>query len=238
MGGSTGVRPDRTAADRPSVIIVPGLAVRDYVRDEADTLAAAGYRVDLPPAPAWRNRPADLAQYGQQLATRIEQGDRPVDLLVGLSVGTQAAAVAARSTPLVRRLLLVGPTMAPDHRTRGAAIRAWMQGEEHPDAPRLSRQARDWARAGLPRLYRGLVSTISVTLEEVLPDVGAEVTIVHPDSDLISPLDYALGLAERTGARFRVMPDAPHSWPIHDAARFVTFIDTLLGRDSTDTPAS
>lgn len=218
--------------DPPLVIIVPGPAVRSYVRAEADALTQAGYRVDLPSAPAWRDRPADLADYGRQLADRIAQAARPVDLLIGLSAGTQAAAVAARDNPLVRRLLLVGPTMDPAHRTRRSAMRSWLQGEDRPDAPGLLRQGRDWARAGLPRLYRGLASTISVRLEDVLADVPAEVTIVHPDSDQISPLDYALGLAESTGARFRVMPDAPHSWPIHDADRFVSFVDTLIGSGS------
>jgi pimeloyl-ACP methyl ester carboxylesterase len=213
----------------PLIMVVPGLAVRSYVQAEADALAGAGYRVDLLPAPAWRGQPADLRDYGQELAKRIDSDGRPVDLLIGLSAGTQAAAVAARSR-LVRRLLLVGPTMDPDHRTRLRTIRSWMSGENHPDSPDLSRQARDWLKAGLPRLYRGLTSTITVALEDVLPQVHADTTIVHSDSDVISPLDYALELAATNGARFLVMPDAPHSWPIGDPARFIELVDELLGK--------
>jgi pimeloyl-ACP methyl ester carboxylesterase len=213
----------------PTIMIVPGLAVRSYVQAETDALRTAGHRVELLPAAAWRGRPADLHRYGTELAERIDSTGEPVDLLIGLSAGTQAAAVAARS-PLVRRLLLVSPTMDPEHRTRLRAIRAWMSGENHPDSPDLRRQARDWLKAGVPRLYRGLMSTISVALEDVLPEVRADTTIVHCDSDVISPLDYALELATRSSARFLVMPDAPHSWPIGDPARFIELVDELLQR--------
>jgi hypothetical protein len=51
--------------------------------------------VELLPAPGLTNGPADLRRYGEALADRLRAGP-PVDLLVGLSVGAQAAAVAKR----------------------------------------------------------------------------------------------------------------------------------------------
>ncbi|HET9647724.1 MAG TPA: hypothetical protein VFP34_05770, partial [Microlunatus sp.] len=67
-------------------------------------LSAAGHQVDLLPAPTWRGVPSDLEAYGRWTADRISASGRPVDLLIGLSVGTQAAAVAAGLAD-VRQLL-------------------------------------------------------------------------------------------------------------------------------------
>lgn len=209
------------------VIMIPGLAVRNYVGAEADALAEDGHDAELLPAPAWRGRPAKLDHYGRALADRIEEHG-PVDLLIGLSAGTQAAAVTAARTGLVRRLLLVGPTVDPAHRTRCRVIKAWRSGEDHPDSPKLRNQAKDWLNAGLPNIYRGMMSTIAVNLEDLLPAVRADVTIVHGDSDLISPLDFAIMLAETCNSRMMIMPDAPHSWPIGDPDRFRSFVRDLL----------
>jgi pimeloyl-ACP methyl ester carboxylesterase len=213
------------------VIIIPGLGVRSYVDTEAAALTDDGHDVDLLPAPSWRGQHTDLGRYGKALADKINSSDEQVDLLIGLSAGTQAAAVAAAQTPLIKRLLLVGPTVDPAHRTRSGVIRAWRAGEDHPDGPKLRRQARDWLKAGLPNLYRGLMSTITVRLEDVLPRVSADITIVHGDSDLISPLDFSIMLAETVNCRMLIMPDAPHSWPIADHDRFRAVVADLLSRN-------
>lgn len=210
------------------VLIVPGLAVRGYAAPPAQALAALGHRVDLLPAPAWRGEPSDLAEYGKRLAEQIAADDAEVDLLIGLSVGTQAAAVAAAHSAAIRRLLLVGPTLAPRDRSRVGAYRRWRRGEPHRDGPGVRIQAPDWVRAGLPKIYRGMVSALQVRLEDELAGVKARVTILHPDSDLISPLDFAVSLADRHRARLLILPDAPHSWPIGDHDRFCGLVTELL----------
>ena len=134
-----------------SVWIVPGLAVHRYAIPAADALRRKGHDVRLVEPPGWPGRPAELDRFGEALAAEIADtvggaarealaaeiadtvGD--VDLLVGLSVGGQAAAVAAATTPGIRRLLLVSPTIDPDHRTRRALLAGWLRGEDHPDSP-------------------------------------------------------------------------------------------------------
>src|SRR5689334_4029259 len=95
----------------PRVLVVPGLAVRSYARPPVRALRRAGIDATLLRPPAWTGAPADLAAYGARLAEAVEARGADVDLLVGLSVGTQAAAVASTRTRRVRRLLLVSPTV-------------------------------------------------------------------------------------------------------------------------------
>jgi pimeloyl-ACP methyl ester carboxylesterase len=211
-----------------TVVVVPGLAVQGYARIAVDALEAAGFDAELLDPPAWRTVPADLETYGRQLGERLRADDRPVAMLIGLSVGTQAAAVAAAvAGDLVQHLLLISPTVDPDKRSRLRLLASWLKGEDHPDSPPLSEQVGDWRRAGALRIYRGFSSAIRVRLENVLPEVEAPVTIVHADADQLTAHAYAVDLAERTGARLLLAPDAPHSWPIGDAGRFVTLVSEL-----------
>ena len=79
----------------------------------------------------------------------------------------------------------------------------------------------------MPGIYRGLQSAIEHRLEEELPKVSTPITILHGDTDRLSPLPFAADLADRSGARLLIMPDAPHSWPVGDGPRFVALINEL-----------
>ena len=77
-------------------------------------------------------------------------------MLIGLSVGTQAAAVAGGvAGHLVQQLLLISPTVEPTKRSRFRLLASWLKGEDHPDSPPLSGQVGDWRRAGALRIYQG-----------------------------------------------------------------------------------
>ena len=211
-------------------MVVPGLAVQGYARTAVDALQAAGFDAELLDPPAWRTVPADLEAYGRQLGEQLRAEDRPVAVLIGLSVGTQAAAVAAGvAGQLVQELLLISPTVEPAKRSRIRLLASWLKGEHHPDSPPLSGQVGDWRRAGVLRIYQGFSSAIRIQLEDVVPDVAARVTIVHADADELTAHAYAVDLAERTGAQLLLVPDAPHSWPIGDSDRFVTLVSELAG---------
>ena len=172
--------------------------------------------------------PADLELYGRQLGERLRDEDRAVAVLIGLSVGTQAAAVAAAvGGRRVQHLLLVSPTVEPAKRSRRRLLAAWLKGEDHPDSPPLSGQVGDWRHAGARRIFRGFSSAVRVRLEDVLPEVAAKITIVHAEADQLTAHSSALDLAERVGARLLLVPDAPHSWPVGDAGRFVTLVSEL-----------
>src|SRR4051794_26026814 len=210
------------------VLVVPGLAVQGYADLAVGALRAAGLDAELLDPPAWRTVPADLELYGRQLGRRLHEDNRPVAVLIGLSVGTQAAAVAAAvAGRRVEHLLLVSPTVEPAKRSRRRLLAAWLKGEDHPDSPPLSEQVGDWRHAGALRIFRGFSSAVRVRLEDVLPEVAAQITIVHAEADQLSAHSYVVDLAERVGGRLLLVPDAPHSWPVGDAGRFVTLVSEL-----------
>ena len=86
----------------------------------------------------------------------------------------------------------------------------------------------DWSRAGIPRILCGFASAIALHLEDILPKVRAEVTIIHTERDPLTTHAYAASLAEINGARLVLMPGVSHSWPKADLARFLRFINELV----------
>jgi pimeloyl-ACP methyl ester carboxylesterase len=210
------------------VIVVPGLAVHKYAEPPVRHLRDNGYDARLLSPPAWRGIDHDLERYGRNLAADIEREGAPVDVLVGLSVGTQAAAVAASSTDLVKRLVLVSPTIDPAYRSMIKQSLVFARGDPHDKAAFFS-QVPDWSRAGVTRIFRGFASAIALHLEDILPKVQAAVTIIHTEYDPLTTHTYAASLAESNGARLVLMPGVSHSWPNADSARFLRFVDQLVG---------
>ncbi len=210
-------------------MVVPGLAVRSYAEPATEALARAGFEVRLLEPPGWHGQPTDLEDYGLHLRAELEREARPVDVLVGLSVGTQAAAVAAAGTA-IGQLLLVSPTVPPELRTRPRLLARFLRGEDHRDSPSWRSQIPDWRRAGPGRILACFRSATEVILEDVLPRVNAPTTIVHGDADQLSTHSYAAFLANLCNASLRLLPDAPHSWPVGDPRRFLAMVGELTGR--------
>jgi pimeloyl-ACP methyl ester carboxylesterase len=213
------------------VIVVPGLAVHKYAEPPVRHLRDNGYDARLLSPPAWRGIDHDLERYGRNLAADIEREGAPVDVLVGLSVGTQAAAVAASSTDMVKRLVLVSPTIDPAYRSMIKQSLVFARGDPHDKAAFFS-QVPDWSRAGVTRIFRGFASAIALHLEDILPKVQAAVTIIHTEYDPLTTHTYAASLAEGNGARLVLMPGVSHSWPKADSARFLRFVDELVSNES------
>ncbi|GAB3749738.1 alpha/beta fold hydrolase [Microlunatus parietis] len=210
-----------------SVMIMPGLAVRGYAIDTAATLAGAGHPTRLLDPVTWRSVPDRLTDYGERAAADLERDGEDVDLLVGLSVGTQAAAVTAAETRRVRRLLLISPTVDPALRNRRRLLGKFLAGGE-PRGPGLGQQIADWSRAGPARIARGFDSAIRLELEDVLPRIKVPTMIVHCEHDSLGSHDYAASLAVGHGADLLLVPGAGHSWPADDAAAFLRLVRELL----------
>lgn len=209
------------------VMIVPGLAVRDYADPAVRVLQHRGHDAELLDPPGWRGSDCDLGLYGRHLADRIDADGLTVDVLVGLSVGTQAAAVAAAESTCVERLLLVSPTVDPAARTRGRLLRAWLLGKEVGGPSLWTQQVPDWSRAGVGRIYAGFSSAVELLLEDVLPDVSAEVTLVHGELDPITSHHYVARLAADHDCRLLLLANGTHSWPMRDEQKFAGLIEEL-----------
>jgi pimeloyl-ACP methyl ester carboxylesterase len=210
------------------VIVVPGLAVHAYIELPVRHLRDNGHDARLLDPPAWRSVDLDLERYGSKLAAEIDHDAMRVDVLIGLSIGTQAAAIAASLTSLVRHLVLVSPTIDPAYRSMiKQATVFFVRGDPHDKTAFLS-QVPDWSRAGIRRIFHGFASALALPVEDVLTRVSADVTIIHAEYDLLTTHAYAARLADTNGARLVLMPGVSHSWPKADSARFLRFIDELV----------
>jgi hypothetical protein len=192
------------------VIAVPGLAVRAYVAPPVQHLRNHGYDATLLQPPAWRGVDQDLALYGRRLAADIDNDGAPVDVLIGLSAGSQAAAVAASLTSLVSRLVLVSPTVDPAYRSMIKQLYVFVRGDPH-DNSAFYHHVPDWSRAGIPRIFRGFASAIALHLEDIMPRVRADITIIHTEYDPLTTHAYAAQLAEM-GKVFDQLPRAEQPW--------------------------
>lgn len=211
------------------IVIVPGLAVRGYAESAARAVRLRGHRVRLLRAPTWRGTPTDLERYGARLGASFERGGDPVDLLVGLSVGSQPAAVAAARSARVARLLLVSPTVDPRFRSIPSLVQQWFAGNRGHGEPRFFDQVGDWAQAGIPRIVAGFASAVRVPpLETVLPRVPAATTVALAQYDDLTSEEWAGRLAEIAGRPLLHLDGAPHSWPVGDRIGFADRIDALL----------
>jgi pimeloyl-ACP methyl ester carboxylesterase len=211
------------------VVIVPGLGVRTYVQPATAAVAARGHDVTLLRPPAWSGVETDLEAYGRALAARLDEADTSIDLLVGSSVGTQVAAVAAAHSDRVAGLLLVSPTIDPRRRTWTEAISALVRGNPYADDPPTLQQGVDWLSAGVPRLVATLASALrSRQLEEVVPTIHAELTVVHTEYDYLGSEAWAGEVAERGGGRLLMASRASHSWPYRDTTTFADLVDRLV----------
>jgi pimeloyl-ACP methyl ester carboxylesterase len=209
------------------VVVVPGLAVHRYVELPVQHLRDNGHDAKLLWPPTWRGVEQDLERYGRKLAADIDRDGAPVDVLIGLSIGTQAATVAASMTELVMRLVLVSPTIDPAYRSMIKQALVFVRGDSHDKDGALSHLP-DWSRAGIRRILRGFASAIALHIEDILPQVGADVTIIHTEYDPLTTHAYASRLAETAAAKLVLMPGVSHSWPKADSARFLRFVDELL----------
>jgi pimeloyl-ACP methyl ester carboxylesterase len=209
------------------VMVVPGLAVHAYAEAPVRHLRDNGYDATLLSPPTWRGIDHDLERYGHSLAAAIDREGTPVDVLIGLSVGTQAAAVAASLTDQVKRLVLISPTIDPAYRSMIKQSIVFVRGDPHDKAGYLSHLP-DWSRAGVSRIFRGFASAVHVRIEEILPKVNVAVTIIHTEYDPLTTHNYASSLAEMNGAKLVLIPGVSHSWPKDDSARFLRFVDELV----------
>ena len=210
------------------VLIIPGAAVRSYVQPAVDTLGNCGVEAHLLAAPGEPGAQADLRSYGTELAHQLNRTD-PLDLLIGLSVGAQVAAVAATSASCrVRHVMLVSPTVDPQVRSVPRLVGRWLAGGRLERSELFVEQAPDWRRAGLRRLSQVIRSALTVRIEDILEGVSARLTVVHAENDAITSHCYAAELAADHGGELLIVPNATHSWPYADADRFACTVQGLL----------
>jgi pimeloyl-ACP methyl ester carboxylesterase len=209
-------------------MVVPGMAVREYARPACEALEARGHRVDLLKAPSWRGLPVGLDDYGYRIAEQLDEKDAQVDVLIGLSVGTQVVAAATTRTDRVKTVILISPTFDPKIRSMRGTMSRWFEREDGDDQSDWGRQLRDWTHTDPVRIGLALRSALTSSLEDVLPNVRAKLITVHAEHDRMSRPEWVESLAVENNGRYHYQPGGKHSWPVEDVETFADFIDGVL----------
>jgi pimeloyl-ACP methyl ester carboxylesterase len=211
------------------IFVVPGMAVREYARPACEALEARGHRVELLKAPSWRGVPVGLTDYGHRIAEELDRKQTDLDLLIGLSVGTQVVAAAATRTTRVKTVMLISPTFDPKIRSMRGTMSRWFERGEGDDQSDWGRQLRDWTHTDPVRIGLALRSALREPLEDVLPHVKSKLVTVHAEHDRMSRPEWVESLAVENDGRYHYQPGGKHSWPVEDVETFADFIDGVVG---------
>jgi pimeloyl-ACP methyl ester carboxylesterase len=217
----------------PEVVVVPGLAVADYLQPALCALGA-WTRASLVELPGFSGsgeppHPLDVAQFADAVVQWLDASGLGRVVLAGHSSGTQVAArVAVRRPGVVRALVLASPTMDPRFRSTRRILLAWRRNHPH-ELPSLDEQhVSERRRAGWRRVRHALEVHLADALEDVVPQVPVPVLVVHGDQDRLCTEAWARELAGLApDGRFCAVPGAhsfvwttPEAWsgPIEQLA--------------------
>ncbi|MGY1741148.1 MULTISPECIES: alpha/beta fold hydrolase [unclassified Blastococcus] len=235
-----GVMRSRTAGTPrpgvPEVVVVPGLAVSDYLQPAVQALGTwtRAHLVELPgfSGSGEPPHPMDVRQFADAVVQWLDAARPGPVVAVGHSSGTQVVAhVAAREPARVRALVLASPTVDPAFRSLRKVLLAWRRnhGLEPPDLD--EQHAPERRRASLRRVRHALQAHLDDHLEETVAQVEQPVLVLYGDTDRLCTEPWARELGNRApDGRFRTLPGAhsfvwtsPGAWsaPIEELAREV-----------------
>ncbi len=208
----------------PEVVVVPGLAVADYLQPALCELGAwtRAHLVELPgfSGSGEPPHPMDVRQFADAVVQWLDAGGLGGVVLAGHSSGTQVAArVAVRRPRDVRALVLASPTIDPRYRSLRRVLLAWRRNHAL-EPPSLDAQhTAERQRAGLRRVRHALSAHLADALEDVVPQVRVPVLVLRGDQDRLCTQAWARELATLApDGRFCAVPGA-HSfvWTAPDA---------------------
>ena len=202
----------------PEVVVVPGLAVANYLQPAVRELGAwtRAHLVELPgfSGSGEPPHPMHVPQLADALVQWLAASGLDRVVLAGHSCGTQVAArVAARRPPAVRALVLASPTIDPRFRSRRRVLLAWRRNNalERRDLDEQHKPERQ--RAGWRRVAHALDVHLADALEDVVPRVPVPVLVLYGEQDRLCTETWARQLSELApDGRFRSVPGA-HSFP-------------------------
>lgn len=135
-------------------------------------------------------------------------------VLIGHSMGCQIAAHAAHlSPPRIQRVVLIGPTVNQNERTRFLQALRLMQDAifEPPSVGRTLLS--DYARMGFWRYLQTSQSMIEDRIEQILPDITLPVLFIRGTKDKIVPREWIgkLLVSVPVGSELHEVAHAPHA---------------------------
>lgn len=225
------------SADR-TFVLVHGIGMGRRVfgtlidRLEADAVVVAIDQPGYGDAPEPERTPT-MERTADLIAAYLRHLGRGRVVLVGHSMGTQVSAeVAVRHPDAVDALVLVAPTVDPQHR-RTVSQLARLGVDLLGESPKvLLLGAREYVRAG-PNLRRKLTAMLVHRPEDVLPRVAVPTLVIRGERDRVSPDRWCRQVAELVPrARLVELPGHGHETLIRDAEPAYRAITDFLGSSS------
>jgi pimeloyl-ACP methyl ester carboxylesterase len=223
------------------VVLVHGLAVSHrYLMPLAAELAPS-YPVRVVDLPGFGlsddpGETLDLPALADCLAEWLQATGLGRVALLGNSFGCQVAVeLALRHPPLVRCLVLVGPTVDRHARTATRQVLRALRDLRHEDLFQLPIFLRDVLDAGLGRAVATFRLALTDRIEEKLPAVRAPALVTRGSLEPVVSQRWAREVATLLPqARFAVVPGSPHN-ANYTAARtlaplVISFLDEVAGQ--------
>lgn len=182
---------DPVDADVPAIVLVHGLSVSSRYMIPAAVRLASSFHIYLPDLPGFGRSPnpshiLNVVELADALASWMQTMNLPSAIFLGNSMGCQVIVnVALRYPKLIKRAILVSPTMDPKaltlHQVAGRLLR------DTPCEPLhfLPVLLREYVRAGIPRTIRTLHYAFADPMEEHLPHVHVPTLIIRGSRDPI-----------------------------------------------------
>ena len=229
------IRNSSYKADKTHIVLVHGIGVSSrYFLPLARELAAH-YNVttlDMPGygASSKPRHPLTIIELADVIEALLVQRHISSAILIGHSMGTQIVAHVARKNPsLVRKLVLLAPTVYDKERTVWMQFLRLLQDGFH-ETPRANIIIfLDYVRMGMLRYIRTAKWMVKDAIEETLRDVEVPTLIVRGRNDPIAPMMWTEYLRSRYPLiRLEYVSNAPHAlhyaFPEKVAALCRTFI--------------
>lgn len=229
---------DAPATDAPPVVLVHGLGVSGrYMIPTAWRLAphARVYAPDLPGVgrSARPHRALNVAESADALAAWMRAHDLSQCVLIANSFGCQVVVdLALRHPALIRRAILVAPTIDPARRTRRQQFARFLLDIPREPLALIPVALWDYLTAGLLRVLRTLGHALQDRVEEKLPRVRVPTLVVCGERDPLVPRDWAERAARLlpSGA-LHVIPGAAHAVNFNSPEELVRVILPFLEAD-------
>lgn len=200
------------------LVLVHGFVVSSAYMVPAARWLARDFTVYAPDLPGFgeSDDPAevlDVAGLADALAAWMDAAGVPRAVLLGNSLGCQIVAdLALRHPERAERLVLVGPTIDPAHRTRTEQVFRLMVDVFREKPSLWAVHLGDWPDAGLRRAWQTFEHMMADRIEEKLPRLRQPTLVVRGAHDPIVPEAWAERVAALLpDARLRVIPGAAHA---------------------------
>ncbi len=209
--------PPAAAVGRLPVVLVHGYGISGRYMIPIARRLAADFPVFIPDLPGHgrSEKPAetlDIPELAQALRAWMDAVEIPRAAFLANSMGCEVVVdLALRHPEVADRLVLVGPTLAPELRTLWKLLPQFLRTAFWERKPLIPLVAWEFLRMGLPRLLAELDAVLADKVEEKLPRVGTPAMVVRGEHDHIVPQRWAEEVARSLRTELLVVPGAGHA---------------------------